>query len=179
MDNKLFQLDDFIMNKKIMSLREHYDFQDRTGSKFGEGDGNFIQFPAKFDVIDLGGSKLMSIEGKLISLRHEFTFHDNMGQQIGAIKKKLLKLIGEEYWVEQNGKEFMRIYGNFTEHDYKFEVNKQLVAFVHKKWISIRDSFCVSITGNVDHRLIIGAAIVIEHVEVREDSSHHLGPHFP
>ena len=38
------------------------------------------------------------------------------------IKKKILKLIGEEFWVEKNGVEFMRIYGDFTEHDYQFEI---------------------------------------------------------
>jgi uncharacterized protein YxjI len=168
----LLQLNEFIMNKKILSLREHYDFQDRSGAQVGEGDGNFIQFPAKFSVLDNTGSMLMSVQGKIISLRHQFTFHDGTGNEIGSIKKKLMKLIGEEYWVEQNGSEFMRIYGNFTEHDYRMDVSKQTVASVHKKWISVRDSFGVSVTGNVDHRLVIGAIIAIEHVEVEEKKHH-------
>jgi uncharacterized protein YxjI len=165
----LLSVNDIVMNKKIFSIREHYDFQDRSGRKIGEGDGNFFQLPAKFRVIDEEShSEVMQIQAKLISLRHQFTFHDNTGTEIGVIKKKLFKLIGEEYWVEQNGVELMRIYGNFTEHDYKMEVNKQLVAQVHKKWVSIRDQFGISITGNVDHRLVIGAVIAIEHLEVVE-----------
>jgi hypothetical protein len=51
------------------------------------------------------------------------------------------------------------------------EVNGTPVASVHKKWVSVRDQFGVSITGNVDHRIVIGAVIVIEHVEVTEKSS--------
>ncbi len=139
--DSLLQLNEFTMNKKILSVREHYDFQDRSGTTVGEGDGNLVQLPAKFVVYDANRSELMNIQGKLISLRHQFTFHDNMGNEIGTIKKKLMKLIGEEYWVEQNGTEFMRVYGNFTEHDYRMEVNKQPVAYVHKKWVSVRDSF--------------------------------------
>ena len=161
------------MNKKILSVREHYDFQDRSGETVGEGDGNLIQLPAKFVVYDANHSEVMNIQGKLISLRHQFTFHDNIGNEIGTIKKKFMKLIGEEYWVEQNGTEFMRVYGNFTEHDYRLEVNKQPVAYIHKKWISVRDSFGVSITGNVDHRLVIGAVIAVEHIEVEERRSRH------
>jgi uncharacterized protein YxjI len=164
----LLQLNEFTMNKKILSVREHYDFQDRSGMFVGQGEGNLIQLPAKFVVYDSSQSELMNIQGKLLSIRHQFTFHDSSGNEIGSIKKKLMKLIGEEYWVEQNGSEFMRVFGNFTEHDYRFEVNKQPVAYVHKKWISVRDSFGVSITGNVDHRLIIGAIVVVEHVEVAE-----------
>jgi uncharacterized protein YxjI len=169
----LLQLNEFTMNKKILSVREHYDFQDRSGMFVGQGEGNLIQLPAKFVVYDSSQSELMNIQGKLLSIRHQFTFHDSSGNEIGSIKKKLMKLIGEEYWVEQNGSEFMRVFGNFTEHDYRFEVNKQPVAYVHKKWISVRDSFGVSITGNVDHRLIIGAIVVVEHVEVAERRNRH------
>jgi len=169
----LLQLNEFTMNKKILSVREHYDFQDRSGAFVGQGEGNLIQLPAKFVVFDANQSELMNIQGKLISIRHQFTFHDSAGNEIGTIKKKLMKLIGEEYWVEQNGNEFMRVYGNFTEHDYRMEVNKQPVAYVHKKWISVRDSFGVSITGNVDHRLVIGAIVAVEHVEVAERRNRH------
>ena len=84
-----------------------------------------------------------------------------------------MKLIGEEYWVEKNGVEFMRIYGNFTEHDYRMEVNGVPVASVHKKWVSMRDQMGVSITGETDHRIVVGAVIVIEHIEVTERQRQH------
>jgi hypothetical protein len=85
----------------------------------------------------------MHIGGKLISLRHEFVFFGNQGDQLGTIKKKLAKLFGSEYWIEQNGLETMRIYGNFVQ-------------------------FGISITGQIDHRFVIGSVIVIEHEEVSE-----------
>jgi uncharacterized protein YxjI len=73
--------------------------------------------------------------------------------------------------VEKNGAEFMRIYGDFTEHESQLEVAGVAVASVHKKWVSLRDQLGVSITGDVDHRVVIGAVIVIEHVEVTEKQS--------
>ncbi len=169
---------ELIMKKKILSLREHYDFEDRSGRKLGEGDGNFFQLPAKFVVLDsLSRSEVMHIVGKLISLRHEFTFYDSSGNALGSMKKKIMKLIGEEYWIERNGSEVLRVYGNFTEHDYRMEIlgsggaSTLQVAQVHKKWVSLRDQFGVSITEEVDHRLVIGAVIVVEHVEVTERRS--------
>ncbi len=170
--NSLFGIKDLVLKKKILSLREHYDLEDVTGTKLGEADGNLFQFPAKFNVIDTNGSELMRLEGKVLSLRNQFTFYDNAGTELGTIKKKLVKLIGEEYWVEKNGVEFMRIYGNFTEHDYQMQVNGVQVASVHKKWVSVRDQLGVSITGEADHRVVIGAVIVIEHVEVTERQRH-------
>jgi uncharacterized protein YxjI len=166
--NSLLRINDLVLKKKILSMREHYDLEDRTGTKLGEADGNLFQLPAKFVVIDASGSELMHLEGKLISLRNQFTFYDNAGKELGTIRKKIVKLIGEEFWMEKDGVEFMRIYGNFTEHDYQMQVNGVQVASVHKKWISVRDQLGVSITGEVDHRMVIGAVIVIEHVEVSE-----------
>jgi uncharacterized protein YxjI len=53
---------------------------------------------------------------------------------------------------------------DFTEHDYQFEVDSAPVAFVHKKWVKLQDQIDISMTGEVDHRVIIGAVILIEHV---------------
>ena len=166
--NSLLTINDLVMKKKILSVREHYDIEDRDGTKLGEGDGNLIQLPAKFVVKDTSGTELMRLEGKVFALRKQFTFYDNSGQAIGTMKKKIVKLIGEEYWIEKDGAEFMRIYGNFTEHDYQMQVNGVQVAQVHKNWIAIRDTLGVSITGEVDHRIVIGAVIMIEHLEVTE-----------
>lgn len=166
--NPLLENSDFVLKKKILSLREHYDLADRAGTKLGEADGNLFQFPAKFAVVDTNGLELMRLGGKVLSLRNQFAIFDNLDVELGTIRKKIVKLIGEEYWIEKDGNELMRIFGNFTEHDYQMQSNGAQVASVHKKWFTVRDQLGVSITGNVDHRLVIGAVIVIEHVEVTE-----------
>jgi uncharacterized protein YxjI len=169
-----------VMKKKIFSMREHYDFEDPSGTKLGEGDGNFFQMPASFSVKSIapGGSTVpvMEVRAKLISLRHEFTLFDNSGSVLGSMKKKIIKLIGQEYWLEQNGTEMMRIFGNFTDHNYKMTISGQEVAQVHKKWVSVRDQFGISITGKVDPRLVIGSVIVIEHLEVTQKQNSNNGP---
>ena len=166
----LLEATDFIMQKKILSAHEHYDFTDlrqQTGQSRRQPRPGTAQNPIK----DTHSSELMHMQGKVFSLRHEFTFHGSGGEELGTIKKKIAKLVGEEFWVEKNGQEFMRIYGNFTEHEYQFEVAGQAVASVHKKWVTLRNQLGVSITGQADHRIIIGAVIVIEHIEVTEKQS--------
>jgi uncharacterized protein YxjI len=157
-----------MLNKKILSVREHYDIQSRAGNPLGQAEGNFFQFPAKFEVKDSNGAQVMYIEGKLVSLRREFRMYDVAGTLLGAIKKKIVKLIGSEYWLELDGNQFARIYGNFVEHDYRIQTNGVDVALVHKKWVTVRDSFNISISGPIDSRLVLGSVIVIEHEEVTE-----------
>ncbi|MDA4120204.1 MAG: hypothetical protein OK436_06410, partial [Thaumarchaeota archaeon] len=122
-----------------MSLREHYDFEDRDGTKLGQAEGNFFQLPARFVIKETSGSEFMHIEGKVFSLRRQFTFFDDADRELGTIKRKIARLVGEEYWVEKEGVEFMRICGNFTEHDYQMTVEGAQVAMVHKRWFTVRD----------------------------------------
>ena len=144
------------------------NLEDRNGIKLGEAEGNLFQIPPKFVVKNINGSELMYIEGKTFSLRREFSFYDDTGNSLGTIKTKPLKLTGQEFWLERNGVKFMRIFGNFTGLDYKMEVSGVQVATVHKKWFSMRDQIGLTITGEaaVDHRVILGALIVIEHIVV-------------
>ncbi len=164
-------VNEYVLKKKILSFTEHYDLEDRAGANLGDASGNFIQLPARFVVRDALEQEVMRLEGKVLSLRSQFTFYDNIGVQIGMIKKKIVKFIGDEYWVEKDGVEIMRIYGNFVEHDYRMEMGGQLVAQVHKRWFTIRDWLEVSILGDVDHRIVLGAVIAIEHQEVTERRS--------
>ncbi len=167
----LLDASDFIIQKKILSAHEHYDFLDLQGNKLGEADGNLIQIPPRFEVKDIHGIELMHLQGKTLSLHKEFTMYGSSGQELGTIKKKIATFMSQEYWLEKDGQEFMRIYGDFTAHEYQMETAGQRVAAVHRKWVSLRDQMGVSITGDVDHQIIIGAVIVIEHIEVTEKQS--------
>jgi uncharacterized protein YxjI len=161
----LLEINDLVIKTKMASLHEGYKIEDTSGAKLGEVNGNFLQFPAKFAVIDTNGAELIRLEGEKISVRSQFTFYDNSGIELATIKQKLAKVVGEEFWVEKGGAEFIRIYGNFTETDYKIEANGVQVASVHKEWFSWGHQIDISITGKVDHRLVIGAVIVIEHTK--------------
>ena len=168
--NFLFEVNDLVMKKKILSVREHYDFEEVNGAKLGEADGAIIQVPPKFVVVDNHGQELMHLEGKMLSFRSQFTIYDNQGVELGTIQKKIVKLVGEEYWVEKNGVEFMRIYGDFTEHDYQMEVNGVSSCFRSQEMgFTARPNRNLN-NGKVDHRVVIGAVVVIEHIEVTERS---------
>lgn len=168
----LIESSEFIIQKKILSAHEHYDFLDLKGNALGEADGNLIQVPPKFEIKDTHGQQLMHLQGKTLSLHREFTIFGADGEAVATLKKKVATFGGQEYWAEKpDGSECMRIYGDFTNHQYQIETNAQTVAAVNRKWVSLRDQMGVSITGEVDHRIVIGAAIIIEHIEVTEQHS--------
>jgi len=167
----LLEANDFIVQKKILSARQHFDFLDQQGNKLGEAEGSLVQVPPKFQIKDTHGVELMHLQGKTLSLHSEFTFYGPGDEALATIKKKVVTFGGQEYWVEKDGAESMRIYGDFTNHEYQMEYAGQTVAVVTRKWVSLRDQMGVSITGKVDHRIVIGTVIVIENAEVTNQHS--------
>lgn len=177
--NSILGSSEIVLRRKIFSMKEHYDLLDIDGEKLGAASGNRFQFPALFVVTDINGSEVMHIEGKIFPPRRDFSFYNNRGEILGTIYMKLAKPIGKEYTVERDGVEFMRISGNVRglsqeyfchRHKYRMNVNGNQVASVHKKMFSIGDQLVLSITGKVDPRLLLGALIVIEHIEVTESA---------
>jgi uncharacterized protein YxjI len=164
--SSIFNATELVMKRKILSLREHYDIEDASGNLLAVGDGNFLQLPAVFRVKDPRTDlDIMTIEGKVFSLSHRFTFRDNLGVELGVIRKRIGRIIGNEFWIERDGTELMRIYGDFLELNYSMGSGGREVARAHRDWFSLRDRYGITVLGDVDRRLLIGAAIVIDHVE--------------
>ena len=85
----IFNSNEIVMKKRILSLREHYDIEDRSGNRLAEGEGNFIQIPAIFQVKDPRSNiHLMEIEGKIITIHKQFTIKDYNGATLGIIRKE-------------------------------------------------------------------------------------------
>ena len=74
-----------------------------------------------------------------------------------------------------SGQEIAKVHGNILEHDYKVQApDGTQLAQIHKKWVSVRDSYCVEIQNpSFDPYLVLSYAISMDHTEKKED--HHSG----
>jgi len=52
----LLEANNFVMQKRILSGQEHYDFPRRKGNQLGAANGNIVQIPPKFVVVDTHGA---------------------------------------------------------------------------------------------------------------------------
>jgi len=74
-----------------------------------------------------------------------------------------------------SGQEIAKVHGNILEHDYRVQSpDGAQIAQIHKKWVSVRDSYCVEIQNpSFDPYLVLSYAISMDHAEKKED--HHSG----
>ena len=135
-----------------------------------------VSFGPKFWYEGTDGTRLGEIHGKVLAIRPTFEIYNAQNQLQAVIKKKILQLIGSQWWMENSsGQEIAKVHGNILEHDYKVQApDGTQLAQIHKKWVSVRDSYCVEIQNpSFDPYLVLSYAISMDHTEKKED--HHSG----
>ena len=167
----LFSGNGYTIEQKILALRDTFGIKDRGGNQLAYVKKQLVSFGPKFWYESTNGEKLGEIHGKVLAIRPTFEIYNSQGQLVAQVKKKILKLIGEAWWMENSsGQEIAKIKGNVWEHDYYIQdTSGQPIAQIHKKWVSVRDSYNVEILNSaMDPYLVLSYAISLDNTEKRE-----------
>jgi uncharacterized protein YxjI len=174
--NTLFRGTQYIIEQKILALRDTFGIKDTSGNLLAYVKQQLVSFGPKFWYETADGTRLGEIHGKVLAIRPTFEIYNAQGQLQAAVKKKILNLIGTQWWMENpQGQEIAKIHGNVLAHDYRIQTpDGSQVAQIHKKWVSVRDSYCIDIQNpTIDPYLVLSYAISMDHADKKED--HHSG----
>jgi len=164
----------YIIEQKLVAIRDTYGVKDVNGNLLGYVKAKMMSMGPKFWFEDNAGVHLGEIDGKVITIHNEYEIKDKDGQLKARIKKKILKLFGSEWWMEDpQGQQIAKAKGDFTRHDYQILApDGSTIAKIHKKWVSIRDSYCIDISRqDFDPLLILGYAVAMDHVEQKNSGT--------
>jgi uncharacterized protein YxjI len=163
----------FIIEQKIVAMRDTFGIKDRNGNLLAYVKKKMVSLGPNFWFESPNGTRLGEVRGKIVAVRPTFEIHDAQGQLLAVVKKKVLKLLGSEWWLENaSGQEVARIRGNITEHDFTIQSPAGTVlAEIHKKWVSVRDSYGVDVLGSdLNPYVILAYAIAMDNVEYKAGS---------
>jgi len=161
----------YIIDQKILAIRDTFGVKDRNGNLLAYVKQQLVSFGPKFWYEDSGGQRLGEIHGKVLAVRPTYEIYNSQGQMVAQVKKKIVSLLGEKWWMEDSsGQEIAKIKGNVWEHDYTIQdMSGQPIAQIHKKWVSVRDSYGIEIfSTSIDPYLILSYAISLDHTEKKE-----------
>jgi len=168
--NPVFAGSEYIIEQKIVALRDTYGIKDRNGNLLAYVKRKMASIGPKFWFETPDGSRLGEVNGKVLTVRPTFEIYDTQGKLLAVVKKKVLKLLGSEWWLEDSsGQEIARIKGNITEHEFTIQSpSGDPIAQIHKKWVSVRDSYGVEILNSeLDPYVVLAYAIAMDHVEYK------------
>jgi len=162
-----FAGNEYIVEQKIAALRDTFGIKDRDGNLLAYVKRKIVSWGPQFWFETYEGTRFGEMRGKVLTVRPTFEIYDSTGL-LAVVKKKILKLLGSEWWLEDSsGKELARIVGNVTEHDFSIQSpTGSIVAKVHKKWVSIRDSYGIEIlVQDLTPFVIVAYVIAMDHAE--------------
>jgi uncharacterized protein YxjI len=163
----VFSGNEYIIEQKIAAMRDTFAVKDRNGNLLAYVKRKIVSWGPQFWFETADGTRLGEMRGKVLAVRPTFEIYDMQGL-VGVVKKKVLKLLGSEWWLEDNsGNEVARIKGNITEHDFTVKSpSGSEIALVHKKWVSIRDSYGIEIVSQeISPYVVIAYVIAMDHAE--------------
>ena len=158
---------EYVIEQKIAALRDTFGIKDRNGNLLAYVNKKIVSWGPQFWFESPAGLRLGEMRGKVLTVRPTFEIYDSQGP-LAIVKKKMLKLLGSEWWLEDNsGNEIARIKGNITEHDFTIQSpSGSEIAQVHKKWVSIRDSYGIEIfRQDITPYIIVAYVIAMDHAE--------------
>jgi uncharacterized protein YxjI len=163
----MFETTKYVIDKNLVAVI--YGVKDVNGNQLGHVKAKGASMGhVKFGFEDNAGAQLGEIDGKAISLHPEYEIKDKDGQLKARIKKKALKLFRSEWWMEDpQGQQLAKAEGNFAGHNYQIlEPSGGVIAQIHKKWVSIRNSYSIEILRqDFDPFLILSYTIAMDFVE--------------
>ena len=168
----LFSGNGYIIEQKILALRDTFGIKDRNGNQLAYVKKQLVSFGPKFWYEDTSGQRLGEIHGKVLTIRPNFEIYDAQNQLRARVKEKLIVLIGSKWWMEDaSGQEIAKIKGNVWEHDYQVQdPSGSAIAQIHKKWVTIRDSYSVEMLNpSFDPYLVLSYAISLDNTEKKEN----------
>ena len=173
----VFSGKEYIIEQKIAALRDTFGIKDRSGNLLAYVKKKLVSWGPQFYFETPDGTRFGEMRGKVLSVRPTFEIYDQQGL-VAVVKKKVLKLLGSEWWLEDpTGKEVGRIKGNITEHEFSIQTpSGSQVAQIHKKWVSIRDSYGVEIQGQeMDPYIVLAYVIAMDHAQFKVEKGFGVG----
>jgi len=167
--SSVFSGREYIIEQKIAALRDTFGIKDRNGGLLAYVKKKLVSWGPQFYFETPDGSALGEMRGKVLTVRPTFEIYNPEGL-VAVVKKKVLKLLGSEWWLEDpSGKEIGRIKGNVTEHEFSIQSpSGAQIALIHKKWVSIRDSYSVEILSQeIEPFVILAYAIAMDHAQFK------------
>ncbi len=167
----------YIIEQKIVALRTTFGIKDRNGNLLAYVKKKIVSWGPQFYFETTDGARLGEMRGKVLTIRPTFEIYDLQGL-VAVVKKKVLKLLGSEWWLEDpSGREIARVKGSITAHNFSIQSPSGTeIALIHKKWVSVRDSYGIEILSQeLNPYAIVAYTIAMDHTQFKAGQGFNVG----
>ncbi|SMC70721.1 Uncharacterized protein YxjI [Oscillospiraceae bacterium] len=155
------------IKQKVFSLASRFNITDEDGNERYTVEGELLSLTRRLHIYDYRGEEVSLIHKELFTLMPRFVVERN-GQVTATIKKRFT-FLKPAYDIEGKG---WHVEGDFFSHDYQIvDQSGEIIASIHKVWMSWGDSFELDLVSSEDEVDLIAVILAIDIVMDSESSS--------
>jgi uncharacterized protein YxjI len=151
----------YVIRERFFSFGDDFDVLDEQGNKVLHVDGKVLTVRDKVVIEDVHGEEVASVHRHLIALRPTYEIRIG-GEKAAEVRKKLFTPFRDKFTIDVPGPDDLEMKGDLLDHEYVIEQDGREVAAVSKRWLTIRDTYAVQVTADVDPLLIIGSVLALD-----------------
>ena len=150
------------MRQKMVAIGDDFWIQDERGQRVFKVDGKALRVRQTLIFEDARGNELCKIQERMLRVKDSMEVEGPGGERLAMVKKALITPVRERFTVNIRGGPDLDIQGNILDHEYRFELGRDRVAEVSKKWFRLRDTYGVEIEPGQDDILILAATVCLD-----------------
>lgn len=158
----------FVLREKFLAFGEDFYIQDEHGNNVLFVDGKVFSIGDKLSIQDLRGNEVAAVRQRLIALRPTYEIIRD-GQHAATINKALFTVFGDRFKIDVPGPDDLEVRGDIWQHEYAITRGGQPVAYVSKRWFSLRETYGVDVADNEDAILMLATVVVIDVIADHEE----------
>lgn len=156
----------YYIQQKVFSWKDRFSVKDGNGEDVFRIEGEFISIGKKLHMYDSSGREVFYIVQRIISFMPTYEIY--AGNNHVATVSKRISFFTPEYLVEGPG---WIVEGSLGAHNYRIRGGNGNVAVIKKAWVSFGDYYEISVGNDVNAKLAVAVAIVIDAVLASSDSA--------
>ena len=147
------------IKQKVFALKQKFDVTDEMENPRYHCESKLISVGRQLTITDMSGNEVAFVKQKVLSILPRF-FVEVGGTQVAEIVKKI-SLLKPKYEIAGVN---WKIEGDYMGHDYRIVENGQIIAAIHKKWLSWGDAFELDIADSANEVMALAVILAIDTV---------------
>ena len=150
------------MREKLVSIGDDSWIENDRGEKVYKVDGKALRVRDTLILKDRQDREVAKIQTKVVRIKDSMEIEGPHGERLGIVKKALITPLRERYTVKIGDGPDIDIQGNILDHEYRFEIGRDKIAEVSKKWFRIRETYGVEIDPGQNDVVILAATVALD-----------------
>ena len=151
----------YVMKQQLFTWGDRFVIKDEQEQDAFQVQGKVFTLGHQLAFLDMAGNELAFIKQKLLAWGPTFEIYRS-GELYAVVHKELFTFFTSKFTIEVPGPGYLEVEGDYTNHEYTFARNGQLVAAVSKAWFSWAETYGVNVVDEEDAPLILACTVAIE-----------------